>query len=67
MTRQDVRVAVRRAKETITALDSEEGRGVGFDPELSREVRELLEVMKRAYMMGPSGQACPTCGGTGRI
>ena len=38
-----------------------------------RERQELIELnksiglIKESYMLGPSGRACPACGGSGRI
>ena len=39
----------------------------GIDEEINTTKKETTRLIKEAYALGPSGQTCPSCGGSGRI
>jgi len=74
MTRDEVVRAVREAQRAIAAYRQQEFKTAVLTEQQRRDVdelrragRELLNEMQRSYMMGPAGNPCGCCNGTGRV
>ena len=64
MTNEEVLLRINAAIVAIEEFKKKNKTGSITEKDIEKNTGRLI---KEAYMMGPAGQACPRCGGSGRV
>ncbi len=60
MTEQEL---ITKIEETLRAIEEYKKT----NRQLTNSIVKYAELVQRAFFLGPAGQKCPTCGGSGRV
>ena len=64
MTNEEILRRINAAVEAIEEFEQNSKTGSDTEKDIKKDMDRLI---KKAYMMGPAGQTCPKCGGSGRV